>query len=359
MAPIPVASSPSSLRPRVAARHAAKVAVALLAVQLAGALLAGAQADTQPSWLRHQIDQGLRFRLSARTNVILLVLDGVQTSEWGRLLAQEPSLARAFDGFTYFRNTVADFPITQASIPALLTAQRYDGSRSYAEFVERAYLTDSSLPRALRRAGFLVDFYGLRRTVRCDEGVLSNLRPSRGGLSELAAPLATLLDASFFRCSPQVLKRAIYAEQEWCLRRAVRRLGLSPEGPGRSAAEMADDLEFVTAFERAAGNARREPGPVCKLYHLTGLHPPLRINERGARESLAYSLEGCRRAQRRLPPCCSSSPTTDATSRSCRRPAVPFRSETPRRPSLARSPWCSSSRSRRAAPSGPRMPPSS
>ncbi len=280
------------LRWRAASRYAADVALGLLSVQLAGSLIAAASADVQPSYLRTVLDPVKRFRLSAGRNVIVIVLDGAQSSEFSRVLQEQPALRAAFDGFTYFRNAVADFPLTQASLPALLTAQRYDNSLPYASFVEQAYLTRSSLPLALRRAGFLVDLYALRRAIRWDDRVVSNLR-ARGGL---AGPLATLLDVAAFRVAPQALKRVVYADQRWCARRMVGWLGLESQPPAAIADGISDNVEFVESFEGEAAHTGVEAAPVFKLFHLAGPHPPLTVNERGEREQLPYSPENYRRA---------------------------------------------------------------
>lgn len=279
-------------RSRAVHRLGVPVALALLAVQVAGSLLAAAGADAQPSHLRSALDPAKRFRLSAGRNVIVIVLDGAQSSEFNQVVEAQPELRSAFDGFTYFRDAAADFPITQASIPALLTAQRYDNSLPYASFVEQAYLTRSSLPLALRREGFLVDLYALRRTILSDERVASNLLPH----GSIAGPLATLLDVAAFRVAPQPLKRLLYADQLWCARRAVHALGLGRETAPTMAAEISDNVEFCESFGREVAHSGLETAPVFKLFHLSGPHLPLSVNERGERESLPYSSENYRRA---------------------------------------------------------------
>lgn len=279
------------LRWRVVRRHARHVALVLLLVQLAGSVVAAAGADIQPSYLGVGFDPAKRFRLSGGRNVIVIILDGAQSSEFQRVLEEEPALRRAFDGFTYFRDAVADFSITQASIPAMLTGQRYDNSLPYARFVDQAYLTRSSLPLALRRQGFLVDIYALRRTIRTDERLVSNLRRRAG----LAGSLAVLLDVTAFRVAPQGLKRVVYADQRWLVRRAAQALGLDERTGTALSPEIADNFEFCESFRREAATVGLETAPVFKLFHLLGPHLPLSVNERGERESLPYSPQNYRR----------------------------------------------------------------
>ncbi len=274
--------------------HAAPIAGALLGVPGGAALVLVLSVDAYPSYLRNAVDAGPLFRLSSSRNVIVLVLDGLQTTEFYRLLAGEPALRESFTGFTYFRNALADFPITHASIPAILTARRYDNSEPYLDFIERAYGSSSSLPKLLKQRGYTVDLYGMFRAVWADESVMSNVRSPEGGLRAFGGDLAYLLDLGLFRALPQPGKRLVYANQAWCLRRLAPRLGLGRRAAVSIAGGIRDSVDFLADFVRSS--TPPVSGPVFKLFHLLGPHPPLSIDEKGEKASLPYDAANYRRA---------------------------------------------------------------
>lgn len=279
---------------RLVRRHALGVAGALLAIPGAAAVVLVLAVDAYPSYLRNAVDHTRKYRLSSSRNVFVVVLDGLQTTEFHRLVGEEPALRDRFSGFTYFRNALADFPITHASIPAMLTTHRCDNSEPYLDFVERAYSSRSSLPRILRKNGYLVDLHGMFRAIWADDSVMSNLRPPEGGVRGFGGDLAYLLDLGLFRSLPHPAKRAVYARQRWLLTRLAPRLGLRRRSAVSIAGGIEDTAGFLAEFARSA--TVEETAPVFKLYHLLGPHPPLSLNERGEKESLPYDAANYRRA---------------------------------------------------------------
>jgi len=274
--------------------HAALIAGALLAIPGVAALVSVLSVDAYPSYRRSEVDETLLFRLSSSRNVVVLVLDGFQTTELQRLLSDEPALRERFSGFTYFRNALADFPITHASLPAILTGRLCDNSEPYLDFIESAYSSESSLPKVLKQRGYTVDLYGMFRAVWADESVMSNVRPPRRGLRGFGGDLAYLLDLGLFRALPQAGKKLVYANQAWSIRRLAPRLGLGQRAAVSIAGGIRDNLDFLDEFRRST--TPQEPGPVFKLFHLLGPHPPLSLDEKGERASLPYDPTNYRRA---------------------------------------------------------------
>ncbi len=274
--------------------HAAPIAGALIGLPGVASLVLILSVDAFPSYRRNAVDPSGMFRLSSSRNVLVLVLDGLQTTEFHRLLAEEPALRESFSGFTYFRNALADFPITHASLPAILTARRYDNSEPYLDFIEAAYGSSSSLPKLLKQRGYTVDLYGMFRAVWADASVMSNIRPPRGGLRGFGGDLADLLDLGLFRALPQPGKRVVYANQRWCLRRLAQRIGLGRRADVSIAGGIRDSVDFLKEFLHSS--TPPAPGPAFKLFHLLGPHPPLSINEKGEKESLPYDAANYRRA---------------------------------------------------------------
>ena len=280
---------------RAVTRHARDVAIALLAVQLVAAAILARSSDGAPSYILHDFDYEVAYRFSSKRNAVVLVLDNLQGTEFARVIADDPTLVSGFDGFTYFRDAVADFPMTQGSIPAILTARRYDNSQSYVRFIEEAYDSRSSLPKLLRQHGFVVDVYGLSRALWSDATILSNLPVEPGGLRAVGGNLAFLVDLGVFRCVPHQLKRAVYARQSWLLLRLAVRLGVTRRTP-MATTGILSNATFANELSGRAANGRIESAPVFKFFHIQGPHPPLSIDEAGRPADLAFSADNYRRA---------------------------------------------------------------
>jgi hypothetical protein len=280
---------------RAVVRYARAVAIALLALQLAGLGGLAYTSDGTPSYTLHDFDYDVKYRFSSKRNVVVLVLDGLQGTEFGRVIAYDPTLASALDGFTYFRDAVADFPLTQGSLPAILTARRYDNSQSYTRFIEEAYDSPSSLPKALRRHGFIVDVYGLSRALWSSPAILSNLPVEPGGLRAFGGNLAFLVDLGLFRCIPHQLKSVVYARQSWLLLRLAACLGIARRTP-MAITGILPNAMFMDELNGKAASGRLENDPVFKFFHLQGPHPPLSIDETGRPAHLPFTINNYRRA---------------------------------------------------------------
>ena len=280
---------------RTVTGHARAAAIALLAVQLVASALLAYTSDGAPSYTLHHPDHDVAYRFSSTRNVVVLLLDGLQGTEFARVTAADPTLVAGLDGFTYFRDAVADFPLTQGSLPAILTARRYDNSQSYMRFIEEAYDSRSSLPKVLRRHGFVVDVYALAKSVWSDPAILSNLSVEPGGLRAFGGNMAFLVDLGVFRSIPHQLKRVVYGKQSWLLLRLATQLGFTRRTPVTFTgimlnADFADDLRGVAA------DGRLESEPVFKVFHVQGPHAPLSIDETGRPAELAFTDANYRRA---------------------------------------------------------------
>jgi len=277
-------------------RHATTIVVALLSVQIASALVVAASHEEDPWFLRYHFDYSKEFRFSSKRNVVVLLLDGMMTTEFARTVADDPALASAFDGFTYFRNAVADFSLTQGSLPAILTAERYDDSQPYMDFVKAAYSSRSSLPKLLKEDGYTVDVFGLYRSIWGDPAVMSNVVPNPQGVKAVSRKVAFLADLGLFRSVPHTLKPLVYRNQSWLLSALVRHLGVGKAGMIVELGGNQESAEFGEALARTGADFPLQSAPVFKFIHLQGPHPPLTIDENGHRADLRFNAGNYRRA---------------------------------------------------------------
>ncbi|HSV92879.1 MAG TPA: sulfatase-like hydrolase/transferase, partial [Desulfobacterales bacterium] len=261
-------------------------------------------------WLKMPKDTGFKqqesaadtlFQFSDHVNVVLMVIDTFQSDLFPDILRQHPDLEAAFDGFTYFRNALSGSDGTIVSVPIMLTANSYDNSVPYLEYVKTSFL-GNSLPKTLREYGFAVDLFPLLGyTVYTDFSGLpfggKKLRDWRA----FAREQAFLLDLALFRSAPQPLKRLVYNRQHWLLAVLLedvfdrRDAGGAPSDEAGGSAE-ASTLKYAEELEnmQILVNKNRDPRFIMnmigqsgvmrgrdafKFIHLKGLHLPLIMNE--------------------------------------------------------------------------------
>lgn len=266
------------------------VALIVMTVQSAMLVLSAGSAasETEAASARnYHVDTAPKYAFSGNRNVMLFVLDAFQADAFQEIVQTEPKYAGYFDGFTWFRNAVAVANYTELAIPGLLTGRMYDNSEPRREFLREAFL-ESGIMSILKRAGFVVDIYPWmgwgNESIYFDEAIASNLTL----IDEQQAPQPTftekkgkealhLLDLSFFRAAPHIVKPAIFNDQKWLITYAATYL--LPEGVKQTVAT--DDLFAINTFlEKAPTPLRTDRGDrVFKYFHLKGGHSPLTVDE--------------------------------------------------------------------------------
>lgn len=220
-------------------------------------------------WHSAHKTEGTMFRFSKKQNVIFLVLDTFASPAFNRILEEDAQYKEIFSDFVYFRNTVASFPTTAMSIPAILSGTVYDNSLPMTDFSRNVMA--NSLPNLLYDHGYGADLVTLGhycywlKTKSCTSLQIANSEDYRRAETQEAL---RLLDLSLFRASPQTLKRYIYNDHEWRLQRAFQ----ARKGP----AIHTQSLDFMDTLERSAELSL--DGPVFKFFHLMIPHQPYRLD---------------------------------------------------------------------------------
>jgi len=259
-------------------KYLTKACLILLVTQLLGvATLSVTTLDSAatPWWNQYATDSQNKFAFSDRQNVILLVVDTFQSTLFEELRAEHPELVSGFDGFTCYPDTVGGFPVTQPSVPLILTGTYYDNSVPYVEFVKTQF-EQHSIPTLLKKEGFQSDVYPMVPiTVYLTPASASNLKKIKFQLNFKKDDdlLARLVDASWFQVSPQPIKKRLYNSGHWVLQAWLA----SGKGVANSSKRRNKDMLFIEHMEKAA--SLRPGPPVFKFYHWNGIHSPLTLNE--------------------------------------------------------------------------------
>lgn len=219
------------------------------------------------------------FSLHPEANTLLIVLDTFQGDALQEIIDRWPRDVEFLDGFTFYRNVLAGFPTTIASIPLLLTGERYDNQEPIQDFVGRAN-GERNVARAFHARGY---------ESTCAASLMAGLTSFRHVPPEVASAVAmqrvmldpgaigargalNLVDAGLFRAVPVWAKPWIYRQGDWLL----TRIPADPELPRDF---HGVDVRFAHAFQRLA-RIDSEAAGVFKFLHFGTPHFPLRMDER-------------------------------------------------------------------------------
>lgn len=300
---------------RIAVRNARNVCLLLLAVQLGYAAVLFSRHPQTSNFKKFSVDARNQFLFSRRQNVILIVLDTFQTDFFDEVVREFPDLAKGYEGFTRFRNTLGGYPYTELSVALMLTGRYYDNAMPYERWLENAYM-GNSIPRVLKSDGWRVDLFPkISYSIYYSDLVLSNaIRgvPFTGRVRDIAY----IFDLSLFRSLPHFLKRSVYNDRNWLIARLPGKFWkmapklrddtprlIVPAGRNRArrrrlfskaAFLKSQDVRFVEAMfnEGVAGDERG----VFKFYHLGGPHLPLILDENINYVTMEVNRENYRKA---------------------------------------------------------------
>ena len=267
---------------KIVYRFASKLSIVLILTQLV-TLSVDCYGAPKPSFKGYVFDNSEKFTFSKKRNVIILVLDALQSDVFQEIINEDKKFRNEFDGFIYFRNALAGFAKTYASVPFILTGHYYDNSIPIQKFIKRVYL-DDSIPRLLKENDFRVDLFPINnQTVYADERVASNIKKKVS--KKYAGPQifddanrkrAFLFDLTLFRDAPHFVKKFVYNSQSWLLSGLFR--------------AKHNDVLFIE--EMIATSDSMDDIGAFKYYHLNGAHLPFVLNENLEPEQLKPDRNG-------------------------------------------------------------------
>jgi len=222
-------------------------------------------------------DESIKFDFSSDKNIILILLDEVQSDVFDEIISESPYFKEKFSGFVYYPDTVAGFPFTETSVPNILTGTYYDNSVPFREYIEKAYL-GNSIPKVLKEKDFQVDliptFYD--DTLLKSHTIASNLT-KKGQITNFSQGLSNslhLIDIALFRNAPQLLKRHVINDNKWFLTELLP----SDKSKLSHLNWWSGDKNFYGEISNINSSVRV---PVFKFFHLKGCHAPYNLNARG------------------------------------------------------------------------------
>ena len=194
----------------------------------------------------------------ANSNILLLVVDTLQSDIVGELLTTHPEIFEEYTGFTFYRDAVGGFATTHTSIPLILTGKYYRNDTNLRQFIFDN-MSNDSIPSILKKKGYNV-FLPLNGFVNGNENTATNYIKKKGVMFLPSNQLEDVLTVALYRISPYSLKSLF-----------VDRYYRNPRGK----ASHQNDYKLIDAVVNRMITTSNKP--TFKLFHLNGIHPPPEI----------------------------------------------------------------------------------
>ena len=200
--------------------------------------------------------------VSAKDNIIVIVLDMFDTRFFRDAEREEPKLMEELDGFTYYPDAVSVFGLTAYSVPQMLTGAIYDNTELYADFINEAW-RDHKFYKLLQRENYDIGIYTTGIFVGDDAPAENLVTAAQGKFMRINRhTLRVYADLVLFRSLPHFLKKnfVVYSEDLW-------------QQEDSDAQIFSDDnLNFYRQLEQ--GINLNDHKNSFRWYHIRGAHFP-------------------------------------------------------------------------------------
>ena len=250
--------------------RAATSFLAILNVGLVGVSATAIVTARRADWTTSARDAAALFSVSPDVNVVVVLLDGLQSDIAAGVLEQHPELRAAFDGFSFYPDTLAAAPTTFLGLPAIHSGEVYTGETTPAEYFTRSIASRSFVTR-FAGVGYTASLVNPLDGI-CPAGTASCTIASQIlGTQSLQQwhEVLRLVDLSLFRVVPFRAKAWVWARGQWRLSRQ------------RVPQEVQRILDDVQIIDRIAEHLHVDPSarPSLKIIHSLTTHTPFVMNE--------------------------------------------------------------------------------
>ncbi|MBQ1977113.1 MAG: sulfatase-like hydrolase/transferase [Ruminococcus sp.] len=227
-------------------------------------------------------DQGMSFlthdnmfEVSSQDNIIVFVLDRMDSEYFERFLKNYPEYKEKLDGFTYYSDNISTYPRTYPAITSMLSGINTDftGRQSY---FENAY-KDSDFLNDLQKNGYKINLYTPGHYAYEDADVfgdlVSNVAHSVSHtVSDPASLHLGMLELSSYFWAPEIFKSTTISAKSFSDVISYR------TDQARYEITETSDAE-IYAYLRTEGLNTQDSNKTFSFIHLRGCHAPATLNE--------------------------------------------------------------------------------
>ena len=233
-------------------------------------------AVTQPA--QYMVSKEGLFEVSDKSNVIVFVVDTVDTQEFDTVLADYPDVLDEFTGFTYFRNSVGSMIPTAYGVPFLMTGEQLQPGQDYDAYLEDRW--QSQFIPDVAKSNYSVSLYAdCLYTGKSTYGDLTeNIHPTTSQGIDVAGTIEILSKVALYRNAPWFAKPAFWYYTD-DMNQAVLHSGSSASD--YDTPYVLDDGAYYQELEDRGLTVSddEDHDGAFKVIHLNGSHVPFTYDE--------------------------------------------------------------------------------
>lgn len=222
--------------------------------------------------------QGL-FEVSSKSNVIVLLVDTVDTQEFEKVLADYPDVMDEFTGFTYFKNSAGAMIPTSHAVPFLLTGEGLQEDESYTDYIDSRYTRATFIPD-IADLGYTISLYAdcIYGGKSLYSDMTENIHQSEQRDIDILGTISILSKVSLYRDAPWIAKPAFWYYTDDMNQNVLESDG---EVSDYDASYILDDAAYYQELQSRGLTIHDEEGSTgaFKFIHLSGSHVPFTLDE--------------------------------------------------------------------------------
>ena len=224
--------------------------------------------------------QGL-FEVSDKSNVIVFVVDTVDTNQFDAVLADHPDMLDEFTGFTLFEDSAGAMIPTSHAIPFLLSGERLQEGETYNHYVDTRYARSSFIEDVADR-NYSVSLYAecIYSGVNVFGDKTDNIRRTDALPLDVPGTIKMLSQVALYRDMPWALKPLFWYYTD--------DIGSAIADGSKDVDEsqkpyVLDDAQYYQDLLETGLSFQQDESVdgAMKLIHLSGAHVPYTLDENG------------------------------------------------------------------------------
>ena len=226
------------------------------------------------------------FSLADKNNIIVFVLDTLDTRYFEDIIQQDSTYQDLLKDFTYYNNAVAGGGSTIYGIPMLLTGSYYKG-QPYQDYLKQAY-EQTEFYEKLDREGYDIRLFITDEFI-CDEffsQYIDNAYAGEVGISSKIGLLLKFYQFAGYKYLPNILKNFCYFYSDEFNKYRTVDIATDVDAD----VYKIDDATFIEHF-RSSGLQEIDARGAFRFYHLFGAHGPYTLERDGTTEGKDTSLK--------------------------------------------------------------------
>lgn len=222
------------------------------------------------------------YTLSSKENVILLVLDCYETTDFSKLIEEHSEYKELFSNFTYYPNTVGGSTRTVLALPHLLTGKPYVSEGTYADYLNDSF-DSSAVFKELKAQDYDTRVYTEPTFAPSEADVeIDNMSTGSKKVTNYTILGQKLYQFTACQYMPHVLKQFV-----WMYSGDFDKAARNNKSEA-SAYQLDDDIFYEQMCKNKISTIEDK---AFRVYHLNGAHGPFKLHKDATINGKETSLE--------------------------------------------------------------------